>query len=396
MKHCQKCNRDFPDTKKFCENCGATLTSSQPAPSLGCPHCGEPVKPGWKFCATCQTKLPESIVDQNAASSRPSTSRTQPVATPISPPSQVLTDTPNLKNTVAHTPVFVRCRNCKQLVEEDATFCEHCGANMFEETAPLITPPAAPPPTERLPSQQTYRRDTVYEAANADETTEVGRKPYASGRASVPHETTAERAAPSLSILQNYGEPEPAPQFKWWHGLLVAVFVFMVFAALVAGGWYLWSNRASEAQSPPQPVASPAPATSTPSTSAGTANQAQTADDELKQLRSWRVGAPPADAERIVAAIESAEKKYPTDYRFPYERAKLSIKGMISHHEAFEAIFLAGERAIDNGKAEQMLSDLMADKDGDFYKMSRGHHEWATLEAALKNNDKNALAVHHE
>ena len=395
MKHCQKCNRDFPDTKKFCENCGATLTSNPPAPSLGCPHCGEPVKPGWKFCATCQTKLPDSTVGQNDASARTLTSTTQSVATSISPAPQVLTDAPNLKNTVAHTPVFVRCRNCKQLVEEDATFCEHCGANMFEETAPLITPAAAPPPTERLPSPQTYRRDTVYEAANADESTEVARKPYASGGASVSHETTAERSAPTLSILQSYGEPEPAPQFKWWHGLLVAVFVFMVFAALVAGGWYLWSNRGSEAQSSPQPVASPAPPTSTPSTTAGTPNQAQTGDEELKQLRAWRVSAPPSDANRIVGAIEDAEKKYPTDYRFPYERAKLSIKGMISHHEAFEALFLAAEKAIDNNKAQEMLNDLMSDKDGDFYKTSRGHHEWDSLVEALTKKDKSHLAAKH-
>ena len=396
MKHCQKCNRDFPDTKKFCENCGATLTSNQPTASLGCPHCGEPVKPGWKFCATCQTKLPESPSDQTVDTSRPSTSTTQPVITPTIPPAKVHTETSDLQKTVSHTPVFVRCRNCKQLVEEDATFCEHCGANMFEETAPLMAPPVAPAPTETLPSQQPYSRDPVYEAADVNESTVVGAKTHASGRASAPAAVTAERTVPSLSILQSYDQTEPTPQFKWWHGLLVAAFVLMVFAALGAGGWYLWSNRGSEATSQPPPAGSPTAVTSTPSTTPGTANQAQSADDELKQLRAWRVGAAPADAEKIVAAIESAEKKYPIDYRFPYERAKLSIKGMISHHEAFEAIFLAGARAIDNGRAQEMLKDLMSDKDGDFYKMSRGHREWVTLEEALKNKDKSLLTAHDE
>ena len=115
------------------------------------------------------------------------------------------------------------------------------------------------------------------------------------------------------------------------------------------------------------------------------------ADEELTELRNRRISARPADANPLLAALEEAEKKYPTDYRFPYERAKLSIKGMISHHEAFEAIFRAAEKAIDNGKEQEMLSRLTSDKDGDFYKMSRGHHEWASLEEALRNHDKSML-----
>jgi hypothetical protein len=38
----------------------------------------------------------------------------------------------------------------------------------------------------------------------------------------------------------------------------------------------------------------------------------------------------------------------------------------------------------------------MADKDGDFHKLSRGHSEWLALEEALRNKDKAALkALHH-
>ena len=104
----------------------------------------------------------------------------------------------------------------------------------------------------------------------------------------------------------------------------------------------------------------------------------------------------PSETSEILAAFESAEKKYPNDYRFPYERAKLSIKGITSHHEAFSALSLAAEKAIDDGKSQEMLDSLMADKDGDFYKLSRGHHEWQALEEALRNKDKAALkALHH-
>lgn len=96
----------------------------------------------------------------------------------------------------------------------------------------------------------------------------------------------------------------------------------------------------------------------------------------------------------MMAAIEEVENKYPTDYRFPYERAKLFGKGIISHHEAFEAVFLAAEKAIDNGKAKEMLNDLMSDKDRDFSNLSRGHHEWMVLEEALRDGDKAALKTH--
>ena len=61
----------------------------------------------------------------------------------------------------------------------------------------------------------------------------------------------------------------------------------------------------------------------------------------------------------------------------------------------FEAIFLAAEKAIDNGKAQEMLNDLMSDKDGDFYKMSHGHPEWQTLEEALRSQDKSVLKANH-
>ena len=60
------------------------------------------------------------------------------------------------------------------------------------------------------------------------------------------------------------------------------------------------------------------------------------------------------------------------------------------------ALAAAGEKAIDNGKAQEMLESLNADKDGDFYKVSRGHHEWQALVEALSNNDHRQLSeLHH-
>jgi len=94
----------------------------------------------------------------------------------------------------------------------------------------------------------------------------------------------------------------------------------------------------------------------------------------------------------MIAAFADDEKAYPHDYRFPYERAKLSIKGIISDQEAYNALFVAASDAIDDAKGKKMLDDLRADKDGDFYRLSRGHNEWEVLIHALTNNDKAPLS----
>src|SRR6266704_3349350 len=62
-------------------------------------------------------------------------------------------------------------------------------------------------------------------------------------------------------------------------------------------------------------------------------------DDELKTLRARRIAATDSDRPAIIQAFAKAEKQYPNDYRFPYERAKLAMKGppSRSHDEAFSA-----------------------------------------------------------
>src|SRR5262249_2835952 len=97
-----------------------------------------------------------------------------------------------------------------------------------------------------------------------------------------------------------------------------------------------------------------------------------TRDEDWKRLNEKRKNATAAEQPEVIAALEDAERKYPNDYRFPYERAKLSIKGVTSHDEAFAALTGAAEKAIDNGQAEAMLKDLLADKDEDFWKLARG------------------------
>ncbi len=116
-------------------------------------------------------------------------------------------------------------------------------------------------------------------------------------------------------------------------------------------------------------------------------------DAALKTLRERRMGTKASDRSAILQAFLKAEKQYPNDYRFPYERAKLVVKASKSnsHDQAFNALSLAAEKAINTGKAHEMLHGLEADKAGDFQKLSHERHEWKELAQALKNKDASRL-----
>ena len=145
--------------------------------------------------------------------------------------------------------------------------------------------------------------------------------------------------------------------------------------------------------SQPQPQAS-APVTTEVSRSAPAETMTQQAanpEDELKELQQKRESAKPSERPKIYQALAKVEKQYPRDYRFPYERAKLAMKG--SHPDAaLKALNSAAEKAIQTGKAGEMLSGLETDKQGDFSKISQGRFEWSRLVAALKRKDTSLLS----
>jgi len=116
-------------------------------------------------------------------------------------------------------------------------------------------------------------------------------------------------------------------------------------------------------------------------------------DVEFKRLREKRIAAIASDRLAIVQAFVKAENQYPNDYRFPYERAKLTIGPQShSHDEAFDLLTLAAEKAVNSGKAHEMLDSLEVDKGGDFHKLSHGHREWTQLTETLKDKDTKPLA----
>jgi len=372
MKHCQPCNLDFPDAYRFCGSCGGTLSGSR-----RCAGCGELTEGKWTFCTNCGKQLSsESTSDQASPPKTP-----EPAHLPAPPSSSPTPRTP--------PPQTLTMPSSEQVTATDRQRSEtgtpqewYSAPDLFDETT--TTTPAPPIP----------RQDLVPKTMAP--TTQVTATPQA----------REERTAPTLTMLSAYGEPETPTQFRWWHGAILGLFFLLLLGGLGIGGWYWWSPRGSVAQTtppadsnagPPPGSSSTSPSsTSTSTTTSGQMTTSSSADEEIKRLRERRIGAKPSESGEIIAAFTDAEKKYPTDYRFPYERAKLSIKGIVSHDEAFGALFLAAEKAIDNAKAQEMLDSLMADKDGDFYKPSHGHHEWQVLVQALSNKDKRGLdELHH-
>jgi serine/threonine-protein kinase len=120
------------------------------------------------------------------------------------------------------------------------------------------------------------------------------------------------------------------------------------------------------------------------------------ADAELLELKAESSHAKLADHPRLIAKFEMAEKKYPNDYRFPYERAKLEVEDEEGHEETVvEPLFIAGQIALSTAKADEMVDDLLKEENHKFREFSKDHKkDWVTLIQALKNKDKGALDQH--
>ncbi|MGH9883351.1 MAG: DUF7577 domain-containing protein [Pyrinomonadaceae bacterium] len=274
-----------------------------------------------------------------------------------------------------------RCTHCGSLVETRYAFCWKCGDPLAPENEPSITrwekPKTIMPP-----------------AAIATEEEEL---------------TAQHQMVPVGSPIFSWALAKEPDRPGLANGaLLKLVAIAVVGLVLVSIGLFvlmrsssrMGSNTAAQAvPQNPQGNAGLAPgrevepnlATEPPvlKTSA-----ARTGDDELKQLRERRIAAGASNRSAILQAFAATEKQYPNDYRFPYERSKLAVKGQqtSSHDEAFAALSLAAKKAINTGKAREMLDSLVADKRGDFYKLSHVHREWTQLEEALKKKDKSLLS----
>jgi len=274
-------------------------------------------------------------------------------------------------------PSVTPCAHCGSLVETKYAFCWDCGNRLT--------------PENEAPTRQADARTPASEIAVEEE------------------ELTGEHQVVSVGSPTFSWALEEEPERRRYSGMLKLIAVALLTVVLVSLGVFLLLRsasglaRVSEAQpvtaigqsdvnlAPGQVLKGDVATVPKPQSAAAGRSE----EDELKKLQERRIAATDSDRTTILQAFARTERQYPDDYHFPYERAKLAIKGTetTSHDEAFSALSLAAEKAINSGKAHEMLDSLEADERSDFHKLSHGHHEWIQLLKALKRKDSGVLSA---
>jgi hypothetical protein len=271
------------------------------------------------------------------------------------------------------------CTHCGSLIETRYAFCWRCGNSLTRKNGSSITRSIKAMPLAEI-------------ATGEDEVT-------------LQHDVSRGDAP----IFSWASTKEPAWTESTKGSVLKVIAVAVVVLVLVSLGLFLLMRLAlpktpvTDAQPVPPKLQADqnlAPGQGRTADLAGEAkpqpiSTVRSEDDALKTLRERRTGARTSDRPAILQAFARAEKQYPNDYRFPYERAKLAIIGSksSSHDEAFAALSLAAQKAIKAGKAHEMLEGLETDADGDFHRLSHGHHQWKELLEVLKNKDTSLLSA---
>ena len=120
-------------------------------------------------------------------------------------------------------------------------------------------------------------------------------------------------------------------------------------------------------------------------------------DERYRHLAAEARHAAGADLLAVDRRLEAAEREFPGDFRFTYERAALSVYGRADHHEAFFHLRRAAEKAIGTGRSREMLHSLKRDGSSNqrFGKLAVGHEEWSILNEALESRDADRLWNEH-
>lgn len=305
---------------------------------------------------------------------------TAPVVQPPPPPTAAKHEEPETLPTPPKAqPGLKTCSGCGAQIESKYAFCWKCGNAMDSEHHSSTANSRKPP---MMMSSQSLDLDD-------EMTVQTEPRPSGSTMLSWTDARTPERHdSQRRSVLKL---------------LVIAAIAFTLVSVAVFGLLRSSTQTASAtvetpaeqtAASQPQPQAS-VPMTTEVSRAAPAETTTQqaaqvTPEDELKKLREKRMTAKASERPHILQALAKVEKQYPRDYRFPYERAKLAVKGS-QRAEAFKALNTAAQKAITTGKANEMLNGLETDKAGDFNKLSQTKIEWTRLVAALKKKDTSLL-----
>ena len=272
------------------------------------------------------------------------------------------------------------CTDCGALIESKYAFCWKCGNAMDSEQHSSSIPNGHKPTT--LLSQAMDLDDEL--------TVQTESRPLKSTMFSWTRAQTPERhdSTPRGSVLKLIAIAAVAFTL-----VSLGLFGLLRSSTQTASATVETPVQTQQPASQPQPTAPTTTEVTRAAPAETTTQQAATVtpEDELKKLREKRMTAKPSESSRIFQAIAKVEKQYPRDYRFPYERAKLAVKGS-QRTEAFKALNVAAEKAITTGKANEMLNGLETDKSGDFSKLSQGRFEWSRLVAALKKKDTSLLS----
>jgi hypothetical protein len=272
------------------------------------------------------------------------------------------------------------CQNCGSAIEDKYAFCWNCGQ-------PMQSPKRAETKRPKNPSRRLIiDMNDVPDLPPLDESHRA---------ASFPVELPREQKR----VKRGNGS-----------GLKLMLMLMVAGVALISGMVGMWwlrpSSQITTAASAAQTGASTSDSaqasvptvadSNTPAeTPVPTRLAAASADDELRDFRQRGAKGSADDRRNVMRDISRLEKEYPNDYRFPYERARLTARASEakSRDAAFQALFLAAQRAIKSGKAAEMLQGLETDKSRDFRKLSHGRVEWAQIVQSLKNRDATLLAT---
>jgi hypothetical protein len=429
MKYCQSCNLDFPTKYRFCGECGGALQSF-----IRCEGCGELFESKWKFCTNCGKKTlpPEhpskvsaaesparapSSPDRASAASQGASNRspTQPAsessgasdsqgaATPSGPSARVReTPTREAADPLSLAKAYAGVARTTTVVSEP----ERPASLPSSVTGPARPLSPNPPSTKVLLHAESAiegdELDEWYVSPDPFDEAETTAAPMKAAAIAHNHESNGRRA-PELTMLSAYGRSQPDATSEWRPRslLLAAILLLLILAVFGFGGVYWWTHRASATPPPAETnETEPSEETAAPPSSvdskAAKPNEpvaGDPAEAEWRHLRDQGTNAKPGDVKTLLKSVGDAEKKYPKDYRFSYERARLTAITARNEREVFSALSVAAEKAIDRGKTQEMLDALNGDKDASFSKLARNDREWQMLTKALHDKNKKTLTV---
>ena len=285
------------------------------------------------------------------------------------------------------------CTYCDTLIEAKYAFCWKCGSARSDsvKASKQRDTQETSSPAELRPS----RSRVIVPAMEEDEAESQ----------TVQHEKRASLLQRRTLnghdwLTQSQGDPSLSQRRSVLKLFLIAVVGVLVLSLAVLGVLAMRSSSSPQTAEvtttqPSVPGAAPAQAAAAPTASIEMkpvslrTSSPEVPELALAQLRQMR------DHSKMLRSLSETETKYSSDYRFPYERARVVVKDHKKnyHLEAFAALARAAQRAINSGKSSEMLQSLNKDSDGDFQKLSHGHPEWMQLQKALKSKNAGVLSV---